>query len=611
MTSKKAISSNKYHFFVNMKTKDRIIFFLLSVVFSPSLAQTVIWQEQPLYDNIEFYDGVFYMGSKADSCFIWNMEGKLLHSSNIKLEIAPFHENVCVVQEEGTDNLYGFITAKGAFNKVEKKYRISDGHPYFHNARLRVQDEAGDCYYLDCEGTNVGGPFVKAYPFSQGYALVTKYKNEEKKKDEYYDYLCANKNEAFLPGLDRKDIGFASSFNDEGYAILVLDKKVMRLNANDGSYTQMYTDDTMNKKSRVFTQVSRPLLEEHDEKYPIYLKQGEMVFDNLMQLEEIRYVEQPAIHIRKDETKPYEYHSYLEPFQGGNNLYGLTLNHEDLLPAQFKSISQLCGYLAIVEFIAPKGPKWGVLKVNPEDKIEFELNDGEEIPFKHATFKTSVKMLMPTYMDNKLAFVESGNSINRCDIKKDTREEIENPQVRGIKYNCTLHLPEVLTSDVACINYSFNFNYDHIKSKEYEICASGWFVMAYKVEVDQAQIEVDSDAEEVEIGLKLSKSGLIPDNDIHKPFVTVADENEEELYCYEQSVDSYFVRIPILDQDKLTFKVYVNEENCPTVEYPITITVNRETPVTDSQAPVKKTLLLKKEQPKAIQPIVIKPRPVY
>lgn len=570
--------------------------FLLSCLCLPLFvhAQNAVWQIHPEYNKIEIYENSFCVGQKQDSVFFWKMDGTLIHKDS-KLKVSALKNEASVVLEAGTSNVRGVLTNDGKYYNVqEKKYTISNDYPYFSDGYLCVMGNDG-YYFLDKTGRQEYGPFPQAYPFSHGIALVKKYQNPEKKKDEYFDYLSSISNETILPQVNRSDIDFASSTNSEGYSIVVMDKKVYKYNTNGGGFEQMSTDGTMDKKSRVITQESHPILLNQDGNFVLTLKQGQMIFDNRMALKEIHYIGRDPIMVKEAITVPYEYTSDMTRTDKEGGLYGILYKEKEFLPHQFKDVYCLTNNLAIVA--ANKGT--GILRVYPEDNLEFQLNNNKKIDFLHPTYQTKVMVKMPAYMKAKLGKIEAVNKDNVCIINNTSRNNIENEEVTAIEYECELQIPQDLPTEEVCKMYHFSMNYDGIRTREYEICASMWYVMQYVVEITKQDFSVAADAEEIEVEFQLAKSSFVLDSDNmnHSISISVVNQDNQEIEYTKIRENLYSFKVQMDNKDQQTFNIRVNEEGCPYVNYPHTVTVSQPVEIgKNKKASTKKVIIKQKKK---------------
>lgn len=577
---------------MNKKIGSVLIAYLCQVSFLN--AQNAVWQIRPNYNKIDIYEDSFCVGQKQDSVFFWKMDGTLIHQDT-KLKVFALQDGASVVMEAGTSFLRGVLTNDGVYYSVlEKQYSIDYDYPYFSNGYLCVKGNDG-YYFLDKTGKEKFGPFLVAYPFSHGIALVKKYQNVEKKKDEYFDYITSASNEIVLPKINRSEIDFASSVNDEGYAVVVIGKKVFKYNTNNWEFEQMSTDGTTDKKARVVTQESHPLLQNQDEKYVLTLKQGKMLFDKRMALKETHYIGFDPIFVKEATIVPYEYVSNMTHTNKEGGRYGILYNGNEFLPPQFKEVSCLTNNLAVV---ATDGGT-GILRVYPEDNLEFLLNNNKKIDFLHPTYQTTVMVKMPTYMMARLGKIEAVNKENVCIINNTSRKNIENEEVSAIEYDCELHIPQELPTEEVCKMYHFSMNYDGIRSRTYEICASMWYVMQYVVEITKQDFSVAAEAEEIEVEFQLAKSSFVLDSDNmnHSISIAVVNQDDQEIDYTKIRENLYSFKVQMDNKDQQTFNIRVNEEGCPYVNYPHTIIVSQPEEIgKNKKASTKKVIIKQKKK---------------
>lgn len=573
----------------------KIGLFLMACFCQTSLlyGQNAVWQIHPQYNKIDVYENFFCVGQKQDSVFFWKMDGTLIHQ-DAKLEVSALKDGASVVMEAGTSFLRGILTNDGNYYSVqERRYSIDNDYPYFSNGYLCVR-EGNDYYFLDKTGKVNYGPFPVAYPFSHGFALVKKYRNVEKKKDEYFDYITSTGYEIVLPLKNHSDIDFASSVNDEGYAIVVIGKKVFKYNTKDWGFEQMSTDGTSDKKARVFTQESHPTLMIQDEKYVLTLKQGKMLFDKRMVLKEIHYAGIDPILVDEKTSLPYKYTSHMTRSNAEGGKYGILYYDKEFLPHQFREVTCLTNNLAVVA--TDEG--FGILRVYPNDNLEFILNNNKKIDFLHPTYQTKVMVKMPTYMTAKLGKIEAVYKENICIINNTSRHNIENEEVSAIEYDCELYIPQELPTEEVCKMYHFSMLYDGIRSRTYEICASMWYVMQYVVEITKQDFSVAADVEEIEVEFQLAKSSFVLDSENmnHSIMIAVVNQDNQEIEYTKIRENLYSFKVQMDNKDQQTFNIRVNEEGCPYVNYPHTITVFQTEETDKNKKATTKNVVIKQKK---------------
>lgn len=572
--------------------KKTLVLVLLLVGNIFAWSQNAVWQIRPEFDSIDIVENAFCIGHKNDSTFFWRMDGSLIHKG-VRMRVATSREGVSVLQETGTSKLLGLVTIEGQyFSLAENDFHIVNDYPYYSDGYLLVK-HSEDNFYLDKKGKPVFGPFVSAYPFSHGIALVTQYQNPEKKKNEYFDYISSSKTVRVLPQVNRTDIDFASSVNDEGYAIVVMNKKVFKFDVKGGELEQMSTDGTTNKKSRVTTMDSHPILMSNDGKYSLALKQGQMLFDNFIKLKEIRYDGIDPVFVNEPTKTPFEYSSRMTCTDMDKGMYGILYDGKEFLPHQFKAVHCLTDNLAIVS--TSNGT--GILRVYPTDGLVFQLNNNKKIGFLHPTYQTKVVVKMPTYMKAKLGKIMAVNSENMCIINNTSRNNIENEEVTAIEYECELHIPHDLPTEEVCNKYHFYLDYDGIRSKTYEICASMWYVMQYVVEITKQDFSVAVDADEIEVEFQLAKSSFVLDSDNmnHSIFISVVNQDNQEIEYSKIRENLYSFKVKMEEKEQQTFNIRVNEEGCPYVNYPHTIIIS-QIEETGKKKPTTKKVQIKQKK---------------
>lgn len=569
-------------------------------------AQIATWHVHPEYDYIDLIEGSIIIAKKGgDFTFFKAEKGeeKVIETPSVKIKCAAMQDDCIVLTEAGTNIVYGFIKKNGEFvNLSGQGYKLPTNYPYFSDGVLLVAtsevvnqktNECADLYqYIDKTGKRVYGPFANAKPFHNGFAAVVRYKNIDKNlKDLCYDYISSDLSIIPLPSTDRNDINFASSLDDNGESIIVLNKKAYKCKISTDEWTPLYTEDVENmtekekKKLQVVTASNRINLREESGYAFLEIKQGELVFDETWNIRAIRYngQDEKIIPVKTKET--YQPSSSLKVSQEKDGLYGLTYKSDLLLPEQFEKVNCCDGNLAVVKF---KG-KYGVLKVHPDDKFIISVNDGKGndkgIGFKHRTEEAKLELLFPVYIDPAKVRLEAINGVNECKIKAGSRQKINNEETNGLTYDCTITIPhDELPSDyTTCKPYNFQVVYDCLDglkdgliSKSHEVCINEWYIKLYDVEIKEPNFDVDITQDNIRIFFELKRSSMANDEDYANFFnVEVSSEKGENVYnCIQESSSKYYFDMPIGNKKLLKFEIRVFEDGCPPNIYPHTISVD-------------------------------------
>lgn len=566
-----------------------------------AIAQIATWHVHPQYEDIQILEKSIITGKKDGKTFFWKAiggEGQEILSTEKKLEVFPFRDDCIVLLEKGTPNLYGFLTRDGSFVSLEgQEYMIANNYPYFADGMLLVakkqyfakdKEFALVGYFIDKKGTPVYGPFASAQPFSQGYAVVQRFKNVDKSsKEVFYDYVSTNHSEKILSDYNLEDIAFASSLDKNGEAIIVVDKKVFRCNVSDHDWKQVYTEnvegktDKEKKKLMVVTPNSRIDLREQGKEVYLDVKQGELVFDQFMHLRSIRYNGQEMENFPEETPCAYEPVSVLGRTPEMNGLYGLTYKGDILMPEQFERVIACDDDMAVVKFQGHQG----VLRVDPKGKFEILVDEGkgnlEGISFKHRTQDAKLEVFFPRYIDPEVAKLVVNDENRLCTIKKGKRNCIKNEETNGLQYDCTFSIPQddLPSSETLCIPYRYQIIYEcqndpndgtGLLSKVYEVCINEWYVNLFDIEITEPNFDIDIKQDKIRINILLTRQE--EDYSTHRQvYVSYGEGMIQD--CNQVSSTKYYFDMPIGDQKLLNFDIHVDEEGCPQNIFPCAISV--------------------------------------
>lgn len=605
-------------------------------------AQIATWHVHPYYESIKMLENTVIVGKKEGKTSFWKAtagEKDLIHETTTQIKEASFRDDCVVFLEAGTANIYGFLTRDCKFVSLKGKgYMISNDYPFFSDGFLLVTKimpvgKNGDPvlvnYFIDKTGTSVYGPFANAQPFHKGFAPVKKFLNMEKNaKDVVYDFVSSDSSHSMISESCGETFAFCSSLNEKGEAIVVIDKKVYSYNLEKKEMTQLYTEDVSGrtekekKKLLVLTPNSRVELRESGSEVCLDIKQGELAFDKYWNILSIRYNNQSPKNFSVEEQQPYKFTSTIAKTPAKEGLYGLTYKGDLLMPEQFEEVVNCADDLAVVKF---KG-HYGVLAVDPEAKFTISVNDGKGnesgIGFKHRTQDAKLELLFPVNIQPENARLEAVDGINLCKIKTGSRKNISNEENCGLRYDCTLTIPQddLPSAYQTCKPYYFHVIYecldgqkDGLQSKEIEVCINEWYVKLYDVEIKDPNYDIDINQDNIRINFELKRSSMTNDDDYTNFFnVEATSENGEVVYeCTPLSAGKYYFDMPIGEEKLLKFEIHIFEEGCPPNVYPHTVSIDfKEDEQGNPQTKTKTVTIRRIEQRKPDPKPIPQPTPI-
>lgn len=191
--------------------------------------QMAKWVMRPGYDSIRLAAGVpVILTDSAGTTSLWSTDARLLASTTDS--VAPFSNGFAVVLKKGTTDITGFYATDGTFTKLQGCKAVY-GCPYFRDGYLLV-DKQGRHKLICTDGSgDPFGSFVTMYPYTNGYACCTMYRDMENLEGTYYYYVDTDKNPIRLM-LNKEDeaesdeVSFLSSLNDDGLGIAIVKRRV-------------------------------------------------------------------------------------------------------------------------------------------------------------------------------------------------------------------------------------------------------------------------------------------------------------------------------------------------------------------------------------------------
>lgn len=536
---------------------------LLSIMFACVLvsidAQIARWMVRPNYDHIEMLDcGLMKV----------SMNGKIGLLNDIGEEVLPLkYDSITTFKENQAllfnDNKFcAVVNIQGhVINVANKRYTVSEDCLSYSCGYLLVKKD-NQYLFIDTEGVETYGPFAKAYPFNDGLACVKSYVNVQKNLDDtYYEYIKAGEGPVILPGTDKSDVNFLSSFND-GKAIAVIKKRFYTIDAASYEMTPLSVDSTQNKKSLVVAAEKKVIPLVNESNYIVAAKNGTFTFDAYMRLVRMELLDNmPLNYTFKQEAA--KNHSSSFSIIENNNIYGLDYKGQNILPPQFQQVISLKNDLAIVK----SENKCGVITVDDKNHIRFKLNNNEHIGFTHQYYETMLAVMLPSYIKCSSAVVASKS--NDCEIQIETRTENENVEGNTLGYKCRLSIPQDLADTLMTHSYHYALKYDGLTSVDYTVSIPEWYVKYYEVELKNTSLSLNpTDSVYVEFDLIKTDVARNDEANYYKDVELVSLNYPGELTLNKITENHYSFRLSGIDQEQIMFSVKITERGCPSIEYP-------------------------------------------
>ncbi|MCC8071185.1 MAG: WG repeat-containing protein [Bacteroidales bacterium] len=548
--------------------KISIVMALLLCFAIPGKSQLAKWVVAPSYDYLELLDNGLVKAKKDGKVGLLSQEGKMLLPLDYD-SLTTFSEDKALLLKNGEFN--AIVNQQGVPTSVEGKgYSLPADCQGFSNGYLLVKTRNA-FYFVNAQGEKVYGPYAKAQPFINGLAVVEGYVNLAKNTtDTYLAYLTPGDGELVLPGVSRGDLAFASSAYD-GEAVVAIKKKFFQLNTDLFSLEPLSIDPANKKKTQIEALDKAITTLPTDDGYLVNVKGGQLTFDRQMRLLEISV---GGTVVKENVIAPPQRRSFTSVFDviKADGQEGLTYNGTRLLPPQFDQVTAMRERLAVVR----KEGKSGLLTVDPKSRLEFAINNREPIGFQHQYFNTSVTAILPTDLALDHAFLTSLS--NDCEIRRETRTAGNFMECNTLSYNCRLHIPADLTSELSKRHYYFALNYDGLVTVPQAVETPQWFVKLYDIELPAEAITLSS-RDSVTVEFTLVKSPLATQDQANyfKQVRLMAPGLGGEIPLLHLNENQYAFRIGNIDQERVNFRLHITEAGCPTMEYPFEMSFNKGT----------------------------------
>ena len=596
-----------------------------------SYAQVAKWMLNAEYDAITVNNVGLLEVRLNDKVGLYDRNGNEL----IPIEydrIDPFHEGYAILYNG--DRFVGFTDEQGkVVNLSARGYLLREGADYFSCGRLLVYNQGASApvyRYINTDGTTNGETYLLAHPYIENYAAVLRSLDNRDLTKVQYDMIDINGNPIEIYDDKRIGLQFISSFRD-GKAILISKNKFYTITINDRFPSQIYTDNSMSRKSMVTLEYSTLQVSSYPtNRYLIKAKNGAFVFNANLQLDEYALDGNPKVNFPTAEVESRVAPGSVFSILTNGSTFGLSYMGNELLPPQFEEITIVEDDFAVV----CSNGKYGIITVDSANSFEFVIDKGHTIAFRHDTVSVELTVTLPKYISQN-AIVESVSS--DCSIDKPSRNTIPNPDGLFIKYNCDLQIPLDLTEDKTDHTYKFILKYDNLISTEYAVNVKEWYQKYYDVVITETNVMFKED-KEIKINFDIRKGDSNLDSKAYHKNVEVYQLMEDDslvaLTCTEINDVRYSFILPVkelkeleeivgnsdasttdeakepTDEAKeptdeatgevkeakrpkennisLNFEIHITEDNCPTIKCPFVVNLEIPEPAKDGE-PVAET----------------------
>ena len=526
---------------------------------------------------------------------LWSLEGKRLVRTDG--DIHPFREGYAVSTKRGTVLVRGFYKDDGSFIPVPEGYGVFGPYPFVSNGHLLVKEPVTFFFrFIDKDGTVSPQPFVEALPFFNGYASCSYYLTPEKKKDMIHCLLNSDlKPMVFL--LNGKqvapaDIEFISSVNDENIAVVVSKKKVFLFDSDKKALFPLGPvdgGDNSKDQARLLGEFEESFVHEGDSVWILNGKCSkqkfvEVRFDRFMRPTSIRYPDKTREFVQNGRTQQV-WHSLLNTTIDGGK-YGLIWDDVVVLPPQFEEQPSCFDDKAIVRM----DDRYGLLQLDTAQTFHLSMFKGKDIPFKHQTFETTIRLDLPTTIRADRVSIEMPPD-SGCEIDR-TSGEFKNTMFGNyVQYDCTLHIPQSLSDDETTeIEYPLHVIYEGLISPLIPFSVKAWHYKYFVVDIIESETALDKGNLSFTFNINAER-----DQDVYPMSVDIqADSLAYELEKFSEA--RYKCRVQNLREGVNNIVVRVVEQGCPPVSFPFEITYTKPVAQTKTQPAVKEEVVIKKKE---------------
>ena len=531
-----------------------------------SLAQVAQWIVPPAYEHVEMPEGAsIAITDSANTYTIWSLSGKRLHTTTDN--VFPLSEGMLVTTSIYDDKISGLFNASGTAIPFEQ-LRLGWAYPCYHNGYLLVFD-GHYFYYMNTNGEVVSQEYVKAYPFSQGYASVFSYENVRKQKDPYREFITPDLQPITLQ-LDGKplsrsdDVEFISSVNDEGLAIVVVKRKLYYFNAKTRELTPCYlTPDETNPKNQLKLDgdVQSSTTSKNDSttmRAKCGREQVVITFDYIMKPIAVTHSQQRHEFLSApDVIHNHSDHMARTPENNVNGPFGLSWDGKEVLPPQFKEVNLIVDDKAIVCL----NGKYGLLQMHPNDRFRFSLNKGDALGFRHKRFETTIRLDVPSYVHSNATTIDM-DGVAGILVDKISRETKNTEYGNYVQYDCVLDIPEGITDELSPISFTANINYDGLRAVPTPFTANAWHSQYYNVEINEKETTISN-------GTLAFTSDIDPKRlagEAVYPYTVTLNTNLHFELVEKVSETRYKWKVTGLKEGMNTINVQIQEDGCPPAE---------------------------------------------
>ncbi len=471
----------------NIKFKRLIFTYLVVCLFGMVHAQVATWMVPPKMDSIRFdvNNKVFFCNRK-DTTFIWKSNGTQLIKPTT-MHVTPFVNHFCVIIDPQSNGLCGIQPLNGNYKEIDRnngkcRYIVDAKYPYYSSGFLLVMDTQDSLYHYVLRSGNISKEsYAEAYPFINGMASVSYYKNPNKRRNKVAKFINSKFedipmqiNGKFIDVGEFEFISSLSSLNKEKIAICISGKQVYKYDYKSDDCINLSADGSDNKDSYVKL-LNKTIMKEgtSDGGFTISTNKGKMKFSHIGEYEGL-ITDNFAPVIKSSNKKDSEVATNLNTFEE-NGLLGIIWKPDKeekeekiIVPPQFEEVKDKYrggryNDLAVVR----KNGKYGILSTISNKEVKFQINNGDTLFFSQDTCRSQLTITYPFKIMRAAIDTIVSCGFNKCEVIMSSSQENVTSSGSKFSFDCIPHLPHSVDGVWDKQTYSFFVKYNDLVSIPY------------------------------------------------------------------------------------------------------------------------------------------------
>ena len=570
------------------------IFLLLVTMAMTAVAysQVASWLIPPIYDNIFKVIGAnLVVTDSVGETSLWSFEGKRLFKTNETL--FPFQDDVALVTRRSTTEILGFVSTRGEYITLDGLLVVHE-YPYFSERLLAVRSMHDNSYcYIDKRGRRASKNCVSGYPYCNGYAKCEAYQSTTKNSKPCELLLDRNGQPVKFSykgqRISNEDVSFVSSVNDDSLAVLVANQKVYYFDTRTQELRPVFAseDDTNLKHQAQVDGQAVDFWKQIDRTDSELTAKGDgkrIVFHFNKLCQPIEMTVDGATKAFTQRERPEWSPTTTLEVSHYNGSYGLYINDKEVLPPQFGEVPDCFDNKA---FVYVQG-KCGMLEVNEDEKFEFSMNRGNDIPFRHQRVETTLRLDMPSSIPASSATVEMDPD-SGCEIDVTSCEAKTTSFGSALQYGVILTIPEGLSDETQDVEYQARVTYDGLISSIIPFTAKEWYYKYFNIDVEDVETVIKNGNLFFTFNVSADK---LPGEEDYPSTVSVR-AGTLPVKLEKLSETRYKCNVTGLHEGVNQVIVQIQEPGCPLSEYPFEVSYTKPTPKATGSSGGRENVVIK------------------